>query len=80
MKKLIPLIVLITLVYNTIAQNTNFRSQMNAIFENVDLSQVLSGILSDYSFDELFKNKMGFVRLQRMFDKIRMVKYRIETF
>lgn len=32
MKKLIPLIVLIILVYNTIAQNTDFRSQMNSIF------------------------------------------------
>ncbi|WP_127345076.1 hypothetical protein [Ancylomarina longa] len=49
MKKLLFNLLLICNVFSvTIAQNGDFRSQMNAIFENVDLTQVPSGILSDY--------------------------------
>ena len=48
MKRIISIVFLCFVMLLATAQNTDFRSQMNTIFENVDLSQVPSGILSDY--------------------------------
>lgn len=39
------------LFQNILAQSTDFRNQMNTIFEHVDLSQVPSGILFDYGLN-----------------------------
>lgn len=47
-KRILNLLFVVGLCFTAYSQNTDFRSQMNAIFENVDLSQVPSGILSDY--------------------------------
>ncbi|HBY54847.1 MAG TPA: hypothetical protein DEH15_20750 [Marinilabiliales bacterium] len=52
MKKIIfTFIVFCIFFQNVLAQSTNFRSQMNTIFGNVDLSQVPSGILFDYGLN-----------------------------
>lgn len=51
--KIIIFVVIIFCIYshNVLAQSTDFRSQMNTIFGNVDLSQVPSGILFDYGLN-----------------------------
>ncbi len=52
MKKLIFIAFIFCLFFqNILAQSTDFRNQMNTIFENVDLSQVPSGILFDYGLN-----------------------------
>ena len=44
-------IVFYLLIQNALAQSTDFRNQMNTIFEHVDLSQVPSGLLFDYGLN-----------------------------
>jgi hypothetical protein len=60
MKKVIFIFITFCLFFqHVLAQSTDFRSQMNTIFEYVDLSQVPSGILFDYGLnlvDDLFGN------------------------
>ncbi|HDR52804.1 MAG TPA: hypothetical protein ENN90_14495 [Mariniphaga anaerophila] len=52
MKKSISIAFIFCLfLQNVLAQNTDFRNQMNTIFEYVDLSQVPSGILFDYGLN-----------------------------
>lgn len=52
MKKLISTVFIFCLFFQIVlAQNTDFRNQMNTIFGNVDLSQVPSGILFDYGLN-----------------------------
>ena len=52
MKKSIITAFLFCIIFQSIqAQSTDFRNQMNAIFGNVDLSQVPSGILFDYGLN-----------------------------
>ncbi|RIH65996.1 hypothetical protein D1164_06945 [Mariniphaga sediminis] len=52
MKKVIFIFTIFCLFFqNVLAQSTDFRSQMNTIFEDVDLSQVPSGILFDYGLN-----------------------------
>jgi hypothetical protein len=49
MKKITTVFLLMVCVLSTgLGQNSDFRTQINSIFENVDLSQVPSGVLSDY--------------------------------
>lgn len=50
-RKIFIIFVCCLFVQNILAQSTNFRSQMNTIFGNVDLSQVPSGILFDYGLN-----------------------------